>query len=248
MKLRRFKIGPDALQGSTAVIRDPAEIRHIRSVLRLKIGDPVILFDGEGREFPAAIVSIAPGEVCLELRGEPIRRTAESPLRIILGMAVLKSDKFEWLLQKTTELGVSEIVPFHSHRVVPRWDPSGRQSRHFRWEKIVAEAAKQCGRALLPRLHPLCSLEEMLAKEFGGAAKIFLWERETERALQAALGPPSRAVCALIGPEGGFSDEEARQAQEAGFTSVRLGPRILRAETAGIVVTGLLQFLLGDLN
>ena len=247
MKHRRFRIHPDHIQGQQAMIDDPQEVRHIRNVLRLGEGDPVILFDGEGKEYQASIVRVTQEKIILSLKPEAASVPMESPVRIILGVALLKAPKFDWLLQKVTELGVSEVVPFSSSHVVPRWGEGQTGNRRARWEKIAAEAAKQCGRAVIPQIHPLHSFGEVLAFDWGQATKILLWEKEKAGSLGETVAHSSEVVV-LIGPEGGFSDEEARQAQAAGFQAVRLGPRILRAETAGIAIVVLLQFMLGDLN
>jgi 16S rRNA (uracil1498-N3)-methyltransferase len=247
MKHRRFRVPPEHIQGQQAFIDDPQEIRHIRSVLRLGEGDPVNLFDGQGNEYQASIVRITQGRVILSLEPEAPSVSMESPAKIILGVALLKAPKFDWLLQKVTELGVSEIVPFSSSRVVPRWGEGQTGSRRDRWEKIAAEAAKQCGRAAIPEIHPLRSFEEALAFDAGRAARVLLWEKEKAVRLAETVAHSSR-VFVLVGPEGGFSDEEALRAQAAGFQPVRLGPRILRAETAGVAIVALLQFILGDLD
>jgi 16S rRNA (uracil1498-N3)-methyltransferase len=247
MKHRRFRIHPEHIQGQRAFIDDSQEIRHIRNVLRLGEGDPVSLFDGEGKEYRASIVQITRGRIILSLKAEALSVPMESPAKIILGVAVLKAPKFDWLLQKVTELGVSEIVPFSSSHVVPRWGGGQTGARGARWEKIAAEAAKQCGRAAIPRIHSLRSFEEALAYDAGRATKVLLWEEEKALRLGETVAHSSR-VFVLVGPEGGFSDEEALQAQAAGFQPVRLGPRILRAETAGVAIVALLQFILGDLD
>ena len=247
MKHRRFRIHPDHIRGQQAVIDDPQEIRHIRKVLRLGEGDAVHLFDGQGKEYRATIVRITQEQVILSLQPGAATVSMESPIKIILGVALLKASKFDWLLQKVTELGVSEVVPFSSSHVVPRWAEGQTGNRRDRWGKIAAEAAKQCGRAAIPKIHPFHSFEEVLAFDWGEAAKILLWEKEKAGSLGETLAHASRVVV-LVGPEGGFSDEEARQAQAAGFQPVRLGPRILRAETAGIAIVTCLQFIMGDLN
>jgi len=248
MKIRRFRIPRGKIHGPRAIIDDPGEIRHICKVLRLGEGDAVGLFDGEGGEYRAAITRISPGQIILTLapEGAPVR--AESPLRIVLGMALLKSSKFEWLLQKATELGVSEVLPFSSSRVIPHREEEQSRGRLTRWEKIVAEAAKQCGRTLLPKVHPPCSFEEVLEKGRSEETKIFLWEKEVTKTLGDALMTTTPAIFLLVGPEGGFSDPEALRAQELGFEPVRLGPRILRAETAAIAGITLLQYMRGDLS
>ena len=248
MKLRRFKIEKEDIRGQEAIIHDRGEIRHIGKVLRLRAGDEVVLFDGEGEEYHAAITSLSPGEISLTLLQKPSLVSTESPLKIILGLGLLKSTKFDWLIQKATELGVSEVVPFYSLRVVPRWEESRSRSRQLRWEKVASEAARQCGRAMVPRVHSPRSFAEALDMRFENTTRVFLWEKERTGSLKDALVHPTSRIYALVGPEGGFSEPEALQAQEAGFRPIGLGPRILRAETAGIAIATLLQFLFGDLN
>jgi 16S rRNA (uracil1498-N3)-methyltransferase len=247
MKLRRFKILKENIRGREAVLEDPAEIRHLTKVLRLKSGDSVILFDGEGKEFQAQIKTFSPQRILFAIDRESDRESLESPLEIILGIGILKATKLDWLVQKTTELGISEILPFHSLRVIPRPEELAAQTRLTRWQKIAAEAAKQCGRSKVPKIHPPCSFAEAL-RSFPGSSRIFLWEKEKDRTLPNPICSSRSAFFALVGPEGGFSEEEAKQAEGAGFSPVCLGPRILRAETAGLVIVSLLQFLGGDLH
>jgi 16S rRNA (uracil1498-N3)-methyltransferase len=248
MKPRRFRISRENLHSLEAFIDDRGEIGHIRRVLRLKVGDGVVLFDGEGKEYSAAISHMTSDKISFKLSSGGSLFTAESPLKIILGVGLLKAAKFDWLVQKTTELGVSEIIPIASEHVVPLWPGGKNRSRQLRWEKIVSESAKQCGRAKVPRIHSPCSFEEALDKDFAKALRLFLWERETTGTLGKACGEPASSIYVLVGPEGGFSEPEALRALQAGFRPIRLGPRVLRAETAGVAIVSLLQFLLGDLN
>ena len=248
MKIRRFKIDKKFICGQEAFLQDPGEIRHIRNVLRMKAGDPVILFDGEGLEYAATIQSVSSAKISLALSSSPEQGAAESPLRLILGLGILKSSKFDWVLQKATELGVTEIVPFYSLRVVPHVEGRKISLRQNRWEKIAAEAAKQCGRAKVPRVHPPLSFAEVLSLETGDATRILLWEEERAGGMQDLRHREGSSFFVLVGPEGGFSAEEASQAQKAGFYSLRLGPRILRAETAALAIIAWLQFSFGDLK
>jgi 16S rRNA (uracil1498-N3)-methyltransferase len=247
MKLRRFKILKENILGDEAILDDPGEIRHLSKVLRLKPGHPVVLFDGEGREYAAEIGVVESGKVSFRILQDPRQAASESSLKIILGIGLLKSTKLDWVIQKTTELGVDEILPFYSLRVVSRPADLAAQNRRTRWEKIGAAAAKQCARAKVPKIHSPCSFPEALAA-YPEAKKIFLWEKEPDSTLTDALRVPAPEIFALVGPEGGFSAEEANQARETGFSPVRLGPRVLRAETAGLVVVALLQYLCGDLR
>jgi len=230
------------------VIRDPGEIRHIRRVLRMRPGDEVILLDGEGGEYLATISDLSSKEISFRLSANPAPSNSESPLRIILGLGLLKAAKFDWVLQKATELGVFEIIPFDSRRVIPHLGEEGIHIRQSRWEKITAEAAKQCRRAQIPKVYPPRSFEEILSLDAGKALKILLWEEEKAETLQTLWKEDCRTVLALVGPEGGFTHEEAALAQAAGFHSIRLGPRTLRAETAALAIVALLQFIAGDLR
>ena len=248
MKLRRFRIGKESISGKEAVIQDPGEIRHLRKVLRMRAGDEVLLFDGEGGEYRAVISNISAQEISFRLSMNPAPSAPEPPVGIILGIGLLKSSKFDWVLQKATELGVAQVMPFYSERVVPRLREESTRIRRGRWEKIAAEAAKQCGRATIPRIHPPVPFEEVLVMNSRTPLKILLWEGERARTLQGLSQADWKTVFALVGPEGGFSEKEVAQAQTAGFHPIRLGPRILRAETAAIAIVTLLQFIGGDLK
>ena len=248
MSHRRFKVERQCMEGRQAFIRNRDEMRHISRVLRLGVGDGVVLFDGEGKEYRAVIHGMTPDRISFLIESEKSAALRESPLRILLAVALLKSPRFDWLLQKTTELGVAEIIPFRSSRVVPRLEKKGTEEKHRRWQKIAAEASKQCGRTSVPKVHSLHSFEEVLSLEFPTAARIFFWEAEKTGNLRDSLEASTTSVFALVGPEGGFSDEEGKMALEAGFRPVRMGPRILRAETAAVVATGLMQYVCGDLG
>ena len=248
MKPRRFRIRQGNLQGGEAFINDRGEMKHLRRVLRLKVGEEVVLFDGEGKEYSAAISQMTSDRISFNLLSTRSLPSTESPLRIILGVALLKAAKFDWLVQKTTELGVSEIVPIASEHAVPLLSGEKIHSRQWRWEKIVSESAKQCRRAKVPRIHTPCSFEGALEKQFEKALRLFLWEKEATGTLENVYREQPSCVYVLVGPEGGFSEQEALRAQQAGFLPIRLGPRVLRAETAGVAIVSLLQFLLGDLK
>jgi len=248
MSHRRFLIKKEFIQGDKAILTDKEEIKHLWRVMRLKRGDRVILFDGEDQEYAALIKQIKHGEVIFQIQSAIPVSSKEPPLQIILGIGVLKGTKFDWLIQKITELGVAEIVPFYGQRSVPNWGDAKIISKKNRWEKIATAAAKQCQRPKIPLIHPPCCFQEALQKISGDVLRIFVWEKEAEKSLAQITHAAYPGIYALVGPEGGFSDEEATQAQEAGVKPVHLGPRILRSETAGMVVVALLQFLFGDLS
>lgn len=220
------------------------EARHLREVLRLKPGDEVSVFDGAGKEFRARVVHARREFAELELQDEIEPARPESPLKITLAVALLKGEKFDLVVQKTTELGVVKIVPLITRYAdIKLRDEADASKRVARWQRIALEAAKQSGRGLVPEVSdpkPLGSvlnsvLESplVLFSEKGGAG---LPQIETDE------------ITAIIGSEGGWSDEEIEQARAAGAQIVTLGGRILRAETAAITAAALLQHRFGDLK
>jgi len=225
------------------------ELEHLRKVLRLKPGDPITVFDDTGWEHEAVIrsLAIAQGEIEI-LSSSQARR--ESPLQITLAAGLTKGDKFDFVVEKATELGAQTIIPFTSTYAVPKLDERRISMRTERWRKIALSAAKQCGRTIVPEVLPLCTFQEVIKQPSEKGVKLLFWEKETERSLAAVYEGyrNATAVTLVIGPEGGFSAAEAELAQAHGFALVRLGPRILRAETAALTTLSLVQFLWGDLS
>jgi 16S rRNA (uracil1498-N3)-methyltransferase len=220
----------------------PEAAHHVTQVLRLRVGDPLVVFDGAGAEFDAGIVAATRRHVRVSVFG---RRDAlaESPLRITLLQAVSRSDRMDLTLQKATELGVHGIVPLLAARSVVRLDGdhAGRKLEH--WRAILVNACEQCGRATLPTLHPPERLAQWLLQPAGGARRLLLDPSGVplQRSGRAA------DVEILVGPEGGFEPDEVERAIAAGFVATQLGPRILRTETAAIAAIAVLQALDGDL-
>jgi len=237
-------------------------------VLRLKAGDEAFVFDGAGREY-ACVVGDAAGAggrraetATLEVRGEVEPQRPESPLDLTLAVALLKGEKFDLVVQKATELGAWRIVPVETKRAEVRLprdgrDPAGATDRVVRWRRLALEAAKQSGRARVPEVCAPVAFAALLEGAAGaqGAAgvdeerRLFFTERggrglaETMREWRTR---PAK-LTALVGAEGGWEDAEIARASEGGWHAVTFGGRVLRAETAAIVVTGLLQHLYGDL-
>jgi 16S rRNA (uracil1498-N3)-methyltransferase len=243
MSRRRFFAPPSAFNFSKRVVTLTSdEARHLREVLRLKAGDDVQVFDGAGREFEA-VVSQARREFAeLELRDEIAPLKPESPLQLTLAVALLKGEKFDLVVQKGTELGVTRFVPLVTHYADIRLrDEADGAKRVTRWQRIALEAAKQCGRAVVPEISRPVSFEAVIRED----SCLMFSEREGE-ALNTDL--EAQSVTAIIGSEGGWSDEELEQARQAGVPIVTLGGRVLRAETAAIVTAVLLQHRYGDLK
>lgn len=233
----------------------PAEIAHqARDVLRLRPGDTLTLLDGAGGEYAAEIVSLDRKRVAARL-GERVAGRAEPPVRVVLCQGMLKAAKFEWILQKGTELGVAAFVPLLCERAV-RAAEEASDSKRRRWDRIIAEALEQCGGSVLPMAHPPTPLMHALAGMPEGTAALIPWEEERETSFDAALAQARerlgaqgiREVRLFIGPEGGFSAGEVALARRNGAIPVTLGPRILRAETAALVAATLALSALGGLG
>lgn len=241
--MHQFFITPDAVCGETALIAG-AEARHLQTVLRLTEGERVRLFDGSGHIHEAVITRLGRGEV--ETQIVATAKAAPSPVSVHIGQALLKGKKMDFLVQKATELGIETLAPF----LAARCDVRNRNpERGLRWQRIVLESCKQCGRPVPMACRPEVSFAEVLA---GGDfdLRLIFWEQERQRSLGTVFAEmgPLHAVKALIGPEGGFSEEEVQQATAAGFIPVSLGWRILRAETASLAAMAILQHRLGNLD
>lgn len=248
--MHRFFVEGTAAPGEEIAF-GPAAARQMARVLRLAPGDRVAAVDPEGWELVVELTRVdrhgARGRV---LSRE--RRETEPPLDIVLAQGIPKGEKMDFVVQKGTEVGVSAFLPTVTRRTVvdlgDRWE-----GRRERWQRIAREAAEQCGRVRVPEVLPVMMLEQAVVEL--AAADLFLipWEEERARGLRSVLrevsgaGAP-RSVAVLIGPEGGFAADEVRLAVSRGARPVSLGPRLLRTETAGLVVVAALLYELGDLG
>jgi len=216
---------------------------HALKVLRMKAGDCVTLFDGRGGEWLAEIVG-AGGTARAALR-EFIERDCESPLEITLVQALPASDKMDWVVEKCVELGVAAIQPVAAKRSVIRLAAERMARRVAHWNGIASAACEQCGRNRVPIVAPVLDLPHYLASAKAQSARRLLLAPEGCTSLQA-LGKPQEPVIVMVGPEGGWEEGEMDAAQVAGFHAVRLGPRVLRTETAGAAVLAAMQAVWGD--
>jgi len=227
---------------------DGVEVRHIRKVLRLGRGDAIRVFDGSGKEYEGTIVEEGSSSVVILIQNIFSSET-ESPLEITLAQSLLKGEKMDFLIQKATELGVKEIIPFFSSRSVPLLERSRRLQRRRRWERIAVEASKQCGRGVVPKIESLKEYSEMLQIASPDGLRLVLWERDGIKLKEVLETSGERVkIFFVVGPEGGFSREEVDEAERSGFTPVILGRRILRAETASLCVLSILQYQRGDIG
>jgi 16S rRNA (uracil1498-N3)-methyltransferase len=246
MSRRRLFVAAERLGGGRLVLAGD-EHRHVARVLRARPGESLTLFDGAGGEVEATIVAVGAREVELSLGERRAAPAAAPAVAITLLVAVPRGERMDWLVQKTTELGVTRIVPVSSERSVAR--PEAGSGRKPRWEKIAREAARQCGRADVPRIEEPTELAAALADTALPSRRLALWEGERGRSLGAALAADAAVPTAiLVGPEGGFAADEVAEAVRAGFVAVGLGPRILRVETAAVVAVALAQAAAGGLG
>jgi 16S rRNA (uracil1498-N3)-methyltransferase len=226
------------------IVLHDEEHRYLTRVLRLRVGDTVVLFDGVGLEADAHILRVGP-------RALEVKIEARRP-DVTLIQALTKGDKLDLVVQKATELGVARVLPVTTSRSVPRFgDASAVRAlgRRARWQKIAREAARQSGRPEVPDIEPITTLATALAAAAKDAFKLMLWEGERQHTLRGVLpAPPPARIIVAVGPEGGFAADEVEAARAAGFVSVALGPRVLRSETAALAALAILGFALGDLG
>ena len=247
--MRRFfveKIAP----GADVLSITGKEARHIVNVLRMKKGEMLILMDGKGQMFEATIEKLHSKEVKVKI-DKSIPSPPPSSIYISLAQALIKSHPMDYLIQKTTELGISSIHPFYPERTVIKLKPGHLKNKMDRWAEIMISACKQCGRSTLPILNPPLTFEELIKNVVDKKIlKILLWEDEGRTDLKKFLRSisPLPHIFAIVGPEGGFTRSEVNLAREAGFQIISLGNRILRAETAAVSLISIIQYEWGDLN
>ncbi len=228
------------------------EARHIQRVLRLRVGDGLDIFDGTGKEYRGEITRQDRQAVTVRIL-EIATPERESPLTVIMGQGLIKGDKMDSVIQKATEMGVSTVIPFVTSRSVAPFDRDRMAKRVNRWQRIAVESSKQCGRVIPLGVESVESFESLIRRAFDGAKRIILWERGSRSLKSLFQGtdgnrPVPKRVFFLVGPEGGFSEEELRRAEEAHFIPVGLGSRILRADTVGLSFVSILQYEWGDLG
>lgn len=254
MTRRRFFAPPErfAPDGSTVMLAAD-EAKHLRDVLRLGRGAEVSVFDGEGREFHCVVEETLRESATLKVCREVEPQRPESMLRLTLAVALLKGEKFDWVVQKATELGATRIIPLVTKLADVRLrDEADAARRTARFLRIALEACKQSGRARLPQVDAPLAFKELVesASSESEEWRVMFAERDGrglgETVETLAVRP--RGVTAMVGSEGGWTDEEIAHARAAGWSVVTLGGRTLRAETAAITITALLQYLFGDVK
>jgi 16S rRNA (uracil1498-N3)-methyltransferase len=220
------------------------QARYLKTVLRMKEGDPLLIFNGTDWEYEAVIRRQTAEGMELEITGR--QRLPEARIHVTLCQAVPKAEKMDGIIRHATELGAERIVPFLAERSIPRWRPEQLPRKRERWQKIAVEASRQCGRSDIPEIGEIVTFERMLRDVPESGLRLIPWEEETTTGIREVLRDPVRAgmteFVLVIGPEGGFSAGEIDQARRAGFLSVSLGKRVLRVETASLAVIAVLQY------
>jgi len=242
MSIPRFHL-PVPLTVAATLNLPEAAAHHAARVLRLRNGDAITLFNGQGGEYAARITAIGKHDVTVAIeRHDPVER--ESPLPVTLVQAVSSGERMDLTIQKAVELGVARIVPVESERCVVRLKGARAEKRVAHWQQVVISACEQCGRNRIPEVRMISPLDVWLAAEVSDAFRWVLLPG-ANTALRD-LPRPQKPIELLVGPEGGLTDVEADAARRAGYQPVRLGPRVLRTETAAPALLAALQALWGD--
>lgn len=244
MRLTRVHVPGPLTSGNRHTI-DGDAANHITRVLRLERGDPLTLFDGHGGEHAARIDEFRKGAVIVAV-GERSAPDRESRLSLTLAQGVSRGERMDWVVQKATELGVTRIVPVLTERTVVKLDAKQSERKLQHWQGIAVAACEQSGRTRIPDVAPPVDLHDFLRQSNEArAVRILLSPAGTKRVND--LLTPDGGLMVLIGPEGGLAESEQRAALDAGFLAMRLGPRVLRTETAAVAALTLLQHQFGDL-
>jgi len=234
---------PPPLAAGTDLALPSGAAHHAAQVLRLRVGDAVTLFDGEGGECSAQVAHVTKRAVSVRvLERRAVER--ESPLRITLVQSLLAAERMDYAIQKAVELGASAIAPVAAARSVTRLEGARAQRRVEHWRQIVVASCEQCGRNRLPYVHPPCELAEWLLRPSESALRLLVSPQAPQSL--SDLSSPSGPIELLVGPEGGLATDEEAALLTKGFRAVRLGPRILRAETAGPAMLAAANALWGD--
>ena len=260
--MHRFFIPADGLKDDTVILTGSV-VHQIKNVLRFRPGDVIVVLDDSGWEYKVRLISVQPERITGCVEHKVLART-EPRAKITLYQSMLKARRFEWVLQKGTELGIVEFVPLVTDRCVIASLDGPEQPRFGRWQRIILEAAEQSERGRLPRLHTTLLFPQACERAHRADLAVLPWEGEKIRSLRSVLAdypgrPTSRvhdrsaptrrpfSISVFIGPEGGFTPPEVDQALRHGITPVSLGPRILRAETAALVATAIVLYQLEDI-
>jgi 16S rRNA (uracil1498-N3)-methyltransferase len=248
MRLTRVYVEAPLAAGKRLVVEGSAA-NHIMRVLRLRSGEALTVFDGSGGEFGARIEEFRRDSVVVAVEDHRLLER-ESPLRLTLAQGISRGERMDWVIQKATELGTSRIVPLFTKRSMVRLDEKQADRKLQHWRAVAIAACEQCGRNRIPELAAPVDFFDVLPAEASGATRLLLsptGDLRIEDLGQDVRQGASKGITVLIGPEGGLEDVEQEAALAAGFKAVRLGPRVLRTETAAIAALTIIQRYFGDL-
>ena len=226
--------------GENSAVITGEDAKHISKVLRMRVGEELTLCDTKGTDYICSISTISPDEICLDiLQRQP--SLTEPNVFVKLYQGIPKGDKAEFIIQKAVELGVGEITFFDSSRCVAKIDQKSMDKKITRFQRIAYEAAKQCGRGIIPQIRPVLTFKQAVTEMLACDLPIMLYENSTAP-LKQTLSTPAKTISVMVGPEGGFSPEEADFAKSQGCFSLSLGKRILRCETAPIAALAVIMY------
>ncbi len=243
MRLSRFYTAQSLRLGECVTLEESSS-HHLLRVLRLRTGESLLLFNGDGSEYQA-VLEEADSKHARVLVQHATRPQRESTLRIALGQGLCRGERMDFVLQKSVELGVDSITPLWTKRSQVELRGSRLQKRLTHWHRVIQSACEQSGRTCLPKLHPATSLEDWTCADPQTSLRMVL---DPTAALQLCDLKPQKAIRVLIGPEGGLARDEISSAENSGFKRVRLGPRVLRTETAALAILAAVQTLWGDFS
>ncbi len=243
----KFFVMPEKVSGDIITI-DTDDVLHIKKVLRLKLGDEITVSDSKNTDYKAEIFDITENSVLCKIIGSKQNDT-EPNISVTLYQALPKASKMEYIIQKTTELGIIRIVPCRLSRCVVRLDEKDAVKKRDRWQKIADEAAKQSGRGVIPKIENVMSFKEAVFDMKNSDLCFVPYESEEDTRLKKVLTSKSAVTISfMIGPEGGFSPEEVKVLQDNNIQLVTLGKRILRTETAAMATLSMVMYEIGDIN
>lgn len=214
---------------------------------QVRKGSILTITDSKGDDFRGRLTSLNHEKASIIIF-DKFPSPTESIIEIILLQALPNKERMEWIIQKTTELGVSKIIPFKSTKSISLEEREAKQKKAHKWQDIARKASEQCRRARIPKIESFKTFKEVIESCEDESLKIILWERKGERLKEVLKKHTFKKIYIMVGPEGGFTEDEVFLAIKKGFIPVKLGQRILRTETASITLVGILQYELGDLN
>lgn len=246
--MHKFFVTPDNINQSKAIITGD-DVKHIYKVLRLKLGDEIVINDSNGNEYLGSIENISKTSVEVSII-KKILQESESPVKITLFQGLPKSSKMDYIVQKGTEIGINEVVPIITARVVVKSE-LGEYKKTDRWQRIALEACKQCKRSTIPKISAPIEFDKLLEQLKTFDTIVVPYENEEGLGIKkmvSGLKYKVENIAVIIGPEGGFEENEINALSQMGAHIITLGPRILRTETAGIVCSTILEYELGDMG